>query len=166
MGSEMCIRDSHREVLTHLHHIARTDGLQGGAVADTGLVHLAGEHREGQPRPVDHRNVEVLEVVGDATDVVFMTMGDDHAADPLLVLAQEAGVGQHHIHSVLNVIAKARELGYMRAPDELFVPIKQINDVPDRETLLLMTGSQGEPCLLYTSPSPRDGLLSRMPSSA
>ena len=33
----------------------------------------------------------------------------------------------------------------MRAPDDLFVPIKQINDVPDRETLLLMTGSQGEP---------------------
>ena len=25
---------------------------------------------------------------------------------------------------------------------------------------------QGNPCLLYTSPSPRDGLLSRMPSSA
>ena len=47
--------------------------------------------------------------------------------------------------SMLNVIAKARELGYMRAPDELFVPIKQINDVSDRETLLLMTGSQGEP---------------------
>ena len=25
---------------------------------------------------------------------------------------------------------------------------------------------KGVPCLLYTSPSPRDGLLSRMPSSA
>ena len=25
---------------------------------------------------------------------------------------------------------------------------------------------RGETCLLYTSPSPRDGLLSRMPSSA
>ena len=47
--------------------------------------------------------------------------------------------------SMLNVIAKARELGYMRAPDDLFVPIKQIRDMPDRETLLLMTGSQGEP---------------------
>ena len=47
--------------------------------------------------------------------------------------------------SMLNVIAKARELGYMRCPDDLFVPIKQIRDVPDRETLLLMTGSQGEP---------------------
>ena len=47
--------------------------------------------------------------------------------------------------SMLNVIAKARELGYMRCPDDLFVPIKQIRDLPDRETLLLMTGSQGEP---------------------
>ena len=27
-------------------------------------------------------------------------------------------------------------------------------------------GEQHEDCLLYTSPSPRDGLLSRMPSSA
>ncbi len=47
--------------------------------------------------------------------------------------------------SMLNVIAKAREIGYMRVPDDLFVPIKQIRDLPDRETLLLMTGSQGEP---------------------
>ena len=34
------------------------------------------------------------------------------------------------------------------------------NDRFDRTTILLY------PCLLYTSPSPRDGLLSRMPSSA
>ena len=27
-------------------------------------------------------------------------------------------------------------------------------------------GNNSNPCLLYTSPSPRDGLLSRMPSSA
>ncbi len=47
--------------------------------------------------------------------------------------------------SMINVIAKARDIGYMKCPDELFVPIKQIRDLPDRETLLLMTGSQGEP---------------------
>ena len=29
-----------------------------------------------------------------------------------------------------------------------------------------MVINQNFPCLLYTSPSPRDGLLSRMPSSA
>ena len=46
--------------------------------------------------------------------------------------------------SMLNVVGKARELGYMKCPDDLFFPIKQIRDLPDRETLLLMTGSQGE----------------------
>ncbi len=30
----------------------------------------------------------------------------------------------------------------------------------------VMEGDQAKVCLLYTSPSPRDGLLSRMPSSA
>ena len=36
-------------------------------------------------------------------------------------------------------------------------------------TRLVSPGDVGQlikPCLLYTSPSPRDGLLSRMPSSA
>ena len=47
--------------------------------------------------------------------------------------------------SMINVIAKARDIGYMKCPDDLFVPIKQIRDLPDRETSLLMTGSQGEP---------------------
>ena len=32
--------------------------------------------------------------------------------------------------------------------------------------LILLGGAPGSGCLLYTSPSPRDGLLSRMPSSA
>ena len=31
---------------------------------------------------------------------------------------------------------------------------------------IFQTTDQTHPCLLYTSPSPRDGLLSRMPSSA
>ena len=36
------------------------------------------------------------------------------------------------------------------------------------EKLEVLGGTRGENvvCLLYTSPSPRDGLLSRMPSSA
>ena len=35
-----------------------------------------------------------------------------------------------------------------------------------RETPIIMVTAKSEDCLLYTSPSPRDGLLSRMPSSA
>ena len=38
------------------------------------------------------------------------------------------------------------------------------NTVCSPSRACLMTGQH--PCLLYTSPSPRDGLLSRMPSSA
>ena len=37
--------------------------------------------------------------------------------------------------------------------------------VPEEFPIVVTTNS-GYPCLLYTSPSPRDGLLSRMPSSA
>ena len=40
--------------------------------------------------------------------------------------------------------------------------LKVMDDKPDRESALV----QLRRCLLYTSPSPRDGLLSRMPSSA
>ena len=36
----------------------------------------------------------------------------------------------------------------------------------DDEWLSVDLGAEYEICLLYTSPSPRDGLLSRMPSSA
>ena len=32
--------------------------------------------------------------------------------------------------------------------------------------LVILVGTKPKTCLLYTSPSPRDGLLSRMPSSA
>ena len=35
-----------------------------------------------------------------------------------------------------------------------------------RETAAREARAQEQDCLLYTSPSPRDGLLSRMPSSA
>ena len=34
-----------REMLPHLHHVAGSDGLQRGAVGDTRLIHLSGEHR-------------------------------------------------------------------------------------------------------------------------
>ena len=49
------------------------------------------------------------------------------------------------------------------------VPSYALNDQPisDAATLIRPANLRGmAPCLLYTSPSPRDGLLSRMPSSA
>ena len=42
----------------------------------------------------------------------------------------------------------------------------QIAAIAPREEARLFTANEHITCLLYTSPSPRDGLLSRMPSSA
>ena len=46
--------------------------------------------------------------------------------------------------------------------------LKSIADAEDLDLhiLELDVEDEGSVCLLYTSPSPRDGLLSRMPSSA
>ena len=42
-----------------------------------------------------------------------------------------------------------------------------VDTLPAQPTLaVVLVGEDPASCLLYTSPSPRDGLLSRMPSSA
>lgn len=46
--------------------------------------------------------------------------------------------------SMLNVIAHARNLGYIKVPDNLFVPLRQLGSLSDNEVLILCTGSQGE----------------------
>jgi ribonuclease J len=39
----------------------------------------------------------------------------------------------------------ALDLGYLEVADDLIIPIKEINEYQDREIVVLMTGSQGEP---------------------
>ncbi|MGI0482769.1 ribonuclease J [Geminocystis sp. CENA526] len=46
--------------------------------------------------------------------------------------------------SMLNVIAHARNLGYIKVPDNLFVPLRNLSILPDNEVLIICTGSQGE----------------------
>ena len=49
------------------------------------------------------------------------------------------------------------------------MPVKREADVRNEDYLEIYgdyIGEKAQDCLLYTSPSPRDGLLSRMPSSA
>ncbi|MEB3173605.1 MAG: ribonuclease J [Cyanobacteriota bacterium] len=52
--------------------------------------------------------------------------------------------------SMLNVIAHARKLGYIKCPDDLFVPLKAARNLPDQQVLILTTGSQGEPLAAMT----------------
>lgn len=52
--------------------------------------------------------------------------------------------------SMLNVIAHARELGYIKCPDNLFQPLRSLDQMPDENVLILTTGSQGEPMAALT----------------
>ncbi len=52
--------------------------------------------------------------------------------------------------SMLNVIAHARQLGYIKCPDDLFIPLKASRNLADEQLLILTTGSQGEPLAAMT----------------
>ncbi len=47
--------------------------------------------------------------------------------------------------SMENVVKIAMELGYLSVPAGTLVDIKKINSIPDRQLLIITTGSQGEP---------------------
>lgn len=46
--------------------------------------------------------------------------------------------------SMINMIDTARELGYIKAPDKVFIDIDMIKNYPDEQLVLITTGSQGE----------------------
>ena len=53
--------------------------------------------------------------------------------------------------------------------DSLYITLQRKDttwQITGNDSLLIQTNRINDICLLYTSPSPRDGLLSRMPSSA
>ncbi len=56
--------------------------------------------------------------------------------------------------------------GFIEVEDYIFDQNSQIVVDPSEEKLKTEFKGVNRSCLLYTSPSPRDGLLSRMPSSA
>ncbi len=47
--------------------------------------------------------------------------------------------------SMVRNMGVAKELGYLTVPDGVLVDAKAVDDLPDREVVLMCTGSQGEP---------------------
>jgi ribonuclease J len=74
-----------------------------------------------------------------------------HRINMVLELAKKHGRSVAVLgRSMLNVIAHARTLGYIKCDDDLFVPLNAINKLPDNNVLILTTGSQGEPMAALT----------------
>ena len=68
-----------------------------------------------------------------------------HRISMLLELAKKHGRSVAILgRSMLNLIAHARNLGYIKCDDGLFVPLNQVNKLADNKALILTTGSQGE----------------------
>ncbi len=47
--------------------------------------------------------------------------------------------------SMVNTIDYAKKFGYIKIPEKLIIPVENIKDVNESETVILCTGSQGEP---------------------
>jgi ribonuclease J len=52
--------------------------------------------------------------------------------------------------SMVDNVAMAREIGYVQAPEGLIVGVDEMRRVPDRELVVITTGSQGEPTSALT----------------
>ena len=78
-------------------------------------------------------------------------------------MAQAGGLGV--IHRNMTPALQAAEVSQVKKFESGVIvdPVCVLDSAPVSEVLQLVS-EKG--CLLYTSPSPRDGLLSRMPSSA
>ena len=66
-------------------------------------------------------------------------------------------ISQHYLKNGFIIV-------FIEKPDVMLIHNPDYSRVDVR--LKITEGDQYYSCLLYTSPSPRDGLLSRMPSSA
>jgi ribonuclease J len=58
--------------------------------------------------------------------------------------------------SMVNNVAVAREMGYLKIPDELIVSISQTDQYPPESLVIISTGSQGEPLSALSLMAARD----------
>ncbi len=122
---------------------------------------------------VDSTNAEVPGFVTSERDIMPVLDSVFLRADGRIIVACFAS----HIHRVQQVIdtavlhgrkvafvgrsmvrnmTVARELGYLTVPGDVLVTIDGLNDLPDDETVLVCTGSQGEPMAALARIANRD----------
>ena len=128
----------------------------------------------GDEVPMEGRVQELAGVVGekDAQDTPLSVLA---LVQPVFEMKEQQGIAQTQqgqqmmaqgpMPMASDQLANPQNMGIVRANTGLIV------DAPFDFRNMPSTSIQHDPntpntCLLYTSPSPRDGLLSRMPSSA
>ena len=102
--------------------------------------------------------------------------GDDSLLLPMLSVGAVGvvSVASHlvgkQLKEMINIFSKGDVSNALDIHEKLQPLFKALfettNPIPIKAALELSGWNVGNPCLLYTSPSPRDATLSRMPSSA
>ena len=58
--------------------------------------------------------------------------------------------------SMVNVATIAMELGYLKVPANVLIDINKTKNIPDKELVIITTGSQGEPMSALTRMASND----------
>ena len=113
--------------------------------------------------------------INKAQDIISIDLKDKSSMADFMIIA--SGTSSRHIQSLSEqVLEKFKDNGIKNSKIEgadssewkLIDGIDLIVHIfhPEKRKFYELEKMWSELCLLYTSPSPRDGLLSRMPSSA
>ncbi|MDQ1617576.1 MAG: ribonuclease [Actinomycetota bacterium] len=83
-----------------------------------------------------------------------------HRVQQILDTAQRHGRKVAFVgRSMVRNMGVARDLGYLRVPGGLLVDVKQLDDLPDDQIVLVCTGSQGEPMSALSRIANRDHFI-------
>ena len=116
----------------------------------------------------DEVNSSMPSFVTEKLKKVFLNKGKKIKGSKILILgvAYKADISDTRESPALDLIELLHDEGAEISYSDPYVPDLALAGECKLHSIDLETGDLYEICLLYTSPSPRDGLLSRMPSSA
>ena len=121
----------------------------------------------------DSTNAEVPGFVAPEKDILPVLDAVFHRAPRRIIVASFAS-HMHRVQQVLDTAAKhrrkvafvgrsmvrnmgiARDLGYLTIPPGLVVDLREIEELPDEQVVLISTGSQGEPMAALSRMANRD----------
>jgi ribonuclease J len=109
--------------------------------------------RPGQTRSEREVAIHLDRLIDDAEGRMFITLFS--SAIPrireVLAIARRRGRKVHIAgKSLMTSIHIARDMKILDEPDSLFIPVEQVDALPPRQVMVLMTGSQGEPRSVLT----------------
>ena len=152
--------------MLHSHHIRVTFLVRESSFWNGVLPEGESEliNREIREKGIDLRlNTNLKEIKTDENGQVQSIVTEEEGEEiPCTVVGLTAGVSPNISYLKGSDITTNRGVLVNRYLETNLSDIYAIGDCAEQQEPI----GQRRPCLLYTSPSPRDGLLSRMPSSA